>query len=313
VKIHYSLDQTGPIPHPVVTTGSFDGVHIGHRVIIERLNSLAREIGGESVLITFHPHPRRVLYPETTGKNLLLISSQREKIALLEKTGLDHLVILTFTKDFARITCNQFIEDYLVTGLGAEVVVVGFNHYFGYNREGNFEFLYQLSRKHGFRVEEIPHQDIQNETVSSTKIRKALMEGNIQRANAYLDHYYIVRGVLKRDPDDSYRNGRDSYRMEIEEDVKLIPADGIYAVSLHLQNTIRKACFRVSGFSIEENHLGGGMNLGVIPLDTDLKPDGEEAVAYFHKRIRELGSEEPLEKRLRLLQTDLKEIEELIY
>lgn len=313
MKIHYSLDPPLSIRHPVVTTGSFDGVHIGHRVIIDRLNKLAATIGGESVLITFHPHPRRVLYPETEGRNLLLINSQKEKIALLEKTGLDHLVILTFTKDFARVTCDMFVEDYLVNRLRAEVVVVGFNHYFGFNREGNFEFLYKLSTKHGFRVEEIPHQDIQNETVSSTKIRKALIEGNIQRANAYLDHYYMVRGILHREHEVSYRLEREVFRMEIEEDVKMIPADGVYAVSLHLRNSIRKACFKVAGFSIEENHLGHKLSLHVIPLDSDLRPEGEEVVAYFHKRIRDPRPGEDQENSQRLLQTDLKEIEELIY
>jgi len=313
VKIHYSLDHDLMIRNPVVTTGSFDGVHVGHRVIIEKLKRLARENSGESVLITFHPHPRRVLYPDTEGKNLLLINSQKEKIALLEKTGLDHLVILNFTKDFSKVTCETFVEDYLVSRLGAKIIVVGFNHYFGYNREGDFGFLYNLSRIHGFRVEEIPHQDIQNETVSSTKIRNALFEGNIQRANAYLDHYYLIRGVLNRDHDASYRFGRDIYHMTLEEDVKMIPANGVYAVSLHLMNSIRKACFEVEGFGFEDNHLGHSLRLSVIPLENDLRPDKEEVVAYFHKRLRDLHQGNDQEKMLRLMQTDLKEIEELIY
>jgi len=314
VKIHYSLDQELSIAHPVVTTGSFDGVHVGHRVIIDRLNKLAKEIKGESVLITFHPHPRRVLYPETEGKNLLLINSQKEKIALLEKTGLDHLVILNFTLDFSRVSCEAFVEEYLVNRLHAEIVVVGFNHYFGYNREGNFDFLYGLSRKHGFRVEEIPHQDIQNETVSSTKIRNALLEGNIQRANAYLDHYYIIRGKLRREHDESWQLGKDIFTMLLEEDVKMVPANGVYAVSLHLMNSIRKASLEVAGFGFENNHVDHGMKLILIPLESDLRPEEEEEViAYFHKRIRDPRAEQDPEKRIRLLQTDLKEIEELIY
>ncbi|MBC7126531.1 MAG: riboflavin biosynthesis protein RibF, partial [Bacteroidales bacterium] len=130
MKVHYGFDGIGEITNPVVTTGSFDGVHLGHKVIINRINEIAQSIGGESVLITFYPHPRKVLYPETAGKNLMFILSQREKIELLSKTGLDHLIIVKFTLEFSKISSVQFIRDYLISKLNARYIVVGFNHHF---------------------------------------------------------------------------------------------------------------------------------------------------------------------------------------
>ena len=144
MRIFYDFDQLVSIPFPVVTTGGFDGVHVGHRAIINRINKIARDIHGESVLITFHPHPRKVLFPETAGKDLFLINSQREKIELLRKTGLQNLIIVSFTPEFAHITSIDFIRDILVAKLHARKIVIGFNHQFGYNREGNFDFLKEL-------------------------------------------------------------------------------------------------------------------------------------------------------------------------
>ena len=203
MQVHYSLDSLPEIPSPVVTVGSFDGVHKGHRTIIQRLNALAEEVGGASVLITFSPHPRKVLYPETAGKDLKMINSLPEKCMLLEEAGLDHLVIMEFTREFALTSSDEFVKYYLLGKLHAHTIVVGFNHFFGHNKEGNYHSLYKNRERLGYRVEEIPEQEIQNETVSSTKIRKALSEGNIQRVNAYLEHLYMVQtrlGKVKNSP-----------------------------------------------------------------------------------------------------------------
>lgn len=152
MEIHRSFESLNKIKNPVVTTGTFDGVHFGHKVIIDRLNTLAKKINGESVLITFHPHPRIVLYPDFEGKKLQLINSQKEKIQLFEKTGLNHLVIINFTKEFAQITSKQFVEEILLGELHAKIIIVGFNHHFGHNREGDFSYLYELAKTHDLRV-----------------------------------------------------------------------------------------------------------------------------------------------------------------
>lgn len=232
MQVHYSLDHLPAIPSPVVTVGSFDGVHVGHRVIIDRLKVLAREVKGSSVLITFFPHPRKILYPDTAGKDLRLINSQDEKIRLLEDTGLDHLIIVSFTLQFARTSSEDFVKHYLVGALKAHTIVVGFNHYFGHNREGSYDSLYRLREMYGFEVEEIPEQEIQHETVSSTKIRKALAEGNIQRANAYLEHHYLMLTELAPISQKTESLKYPCFRIGELAGEKLIPPLGTYAVSL---------------------------------------------------------------------------------
>ena len=280
MKIHHGLANIGKVKNPVVTTGSFDGIHMGHKVILRRLNILAAEMDGESVLITFYPHPRKVLYPETKGKDLKMISSQKEKIRVLEETGLDHLIIIEFTKEFSKVSSEQFIRDVLVDKLEAKLVIVGFNHYFGHNREGNFDFLRKLGKQHGFEVEEIPEQDIQNESVSSTKIRKALVEGNIQRANAYLNHIYMIIGKPKKCPQplkefDIYTQG-----IEIEESEKILPPCGVYAINAAWDDElIRGICFHLPDRE-NEDYLCFKLFDNIEP------PEDKYITLLFHKQIR---------------------------
>ena len=147
MKIFKGFGEVKSIKNPVVTTGSFDGVHIGHKTILNRLNMLADKYNGESVLITFDPHPRKVLYPDTAGKDLKLINSQEEKLDLLEKTGLDNVIIVEFTREFSKITSEEFVRDLLHGILHAKVVVAGFNHHFGFNKEGDYKQLWAWQRK----------------------------------------------------------------------------------------------------------------------------------------------------------------------
>lgn len=199
MEVHEGFDNVAHIKNPVITTGSFDGVHVGHKAILKRMSLLADKINGESVLITFYPHPRKVLYPDSYGKDLQLISTREEKIELLKQTQLKHLILVNFTRAFSRTSSQEFVEDYLIAKLKARMIIVGFNHHFGHNREGDYRYLLNLKKKHHFEVEEIPEHFIQNECVSSTKIRKAIQQGNIQRANAYLDHYYIIKGNHRKE------------------------------------------------------------------------------------------------------------------
>jgi riboflavin kinase / FMN adenylyltransferase len=232
MKIFRSFEDAKNIINPVVTTGSFDGVHIGHKTILNRIKMLAGKYNGESVLITFDPHPRKVLYPDTAGKDLKLINSQEEKLDLLEKAGLDNVIIIEFTREFSTVTSEQFVRDILHGILHAKVIVVGFNHHFGFNKEGDYKQLWNWQAKYKFEAEEIPEQEVYHETVSSSKIRQAISEGYIQRANAYLDHYYIIKGkpenyLIKDAP------GLPALvKMPITEESKILPSFGIYAVSV---------------------------------------------------------------------------------
>ncbi|MEI7725466.1 MAG: riboflavin kinase [Bacteroidota bacterium] len=309
MKIFYDFDHVGEIRNAVVTTGSFDGVHIGHKVILQRLKKLAAEINGETVLITFHPHPRKVLYPDTAGKELFLINSQREKINLLQKAGLDNLIIVTFTLEFSKITSIDFVKNILLNKLHARMIVIGFNHHFGHNREGDYEELRKLGNANGFEVEEIPEQDIHNESVSSTKIRKAIQDGSIQKANAYLDHQYIMMGLLRKSSETLEEIGFPCYSMRIEEDCKLVPPNGVYAVTVIGDDSFSRAmCF------IRKNESA--------PLDTLVEVhllenygsiEGEIATLLFHKRIREeriLTTTDDLKKQLTI---DRNQVDELIF
>jgi len=282
------------IPSPVVTVGSFDGVHKGHRTIIQRLNTLAEGAGGASVLITFSPHPRKVLYPDAAGKDLKLINSLSEKCLLLEEAGLDHLVIMEFTLEFARTSSEEFVRSYLVGKLNAHTIVVGFNHFSGHNKEGSYASLYNSREKYGYRVEEIPEQEIQNETVSSTKIRKALREGNIQRANAYLEHIFMVQALLERKTLSSAGTIQNCFEFESEDELKLLPPEGAYAVSAPGGESVVKGLVQITA--------SGNF---IFPLRTKSSMEEGKITIRFHKQIESGKHSHPED----LLDT----VQELIY
>ena len=301
--VHRSLEKLN-IQKSVVTTGSFDGVHVGHRTIIDRLNAIAKETGGVSVLVTFYPHPRKILYPNTQGKDLQMINTQREKIYLLEKAGLDHLVIIPFSLEFAKTTSVDFIRKILVGKLHASCVVVGFNHHFGHNREGDYDYLHELGKYYNFAVEEIPEQDIHNEFVSSTKIRKAILEGNIQRANAYLDHEYFMLAKIKPERSAGQPLGFTWFEVIPEEPEKQILPDGVYAGSV-LEGDVR---WKVLVWIFE---LSDRRTILIHAPDCDLTGIPDVYLA-FHKKMR-LVAPYPSNIDPTLLAQSLEEIRELIY
>jgi riboflavin kinase/FMN adenylyltransferase len=294
MQIHFSKDFIPDIRFPVLTMGSFDGVHAGHRVIISRLNTLARLAGGSSVLITFDPHPRKVLYPNTAGKELRLITSLEEKCRVLEETGLDHLIVLEFNRDFSLTSSEGFVEEYLVGKLHAHTIVVGFNHFFGHNKEGDFDTLYRASERFGFKVEEISEQEIQNETVSSTKIRKALSEGHIQRANAYLEHHFLMQAQLFPLTSETILFNRPCYGVGIDDPNKLHPPPGSYAVSLLSDENPRKALVRISQ-----------TKLLFFPLGEGAFSISGQFFIQFHKHLISEGVDG--------IESDVLKVEELIY
>jgi riboflavin kinase/FMN adenylyltransferase len=307
MKIFRSFEEASIIRNPVVTTGSFDGVHIGHKTILNRLNMLARKYNGESVLITFDPHPRKVLYPETAGKDLKLINSREEKLELLRKAGLDNIIITEFTREFSKITSEQFIRDFLHGMLKAKVVVAGFNHHFGFNQEGDYKQLWAMREKYNFDAEEIPEQEVQHETVSSTKIRQAIKEGFIQKANAYLDHYYIVMGKPVAYDYENPVFPVSLVRIPLGEECKLLPANGIYAVSLESGRMNSK------GMVIINVRDRGGPEVLLHLFDSQPYPIGSDSVIYFHKKIH--GAIDPDDHMAAApkLRSAMEEISELIY
>ena len=307
MKIFRSFTEASAIRNPVVTTGSFDGVHIGHKTILKRLQMLAEKYDGESVLITFDPHPRKVLYPETVGRDLKLINSQEEKLELLREAGLDNIIIVEFTRDFSKITSEKFVRDYLHGILKAKVVVAGFNHHFGFNKEGDYKQLWAMREKYNFEAEEIPEQEVMHETVSSTKIRQAISEGFIQKANAYLDHYYIVMGKPERY---QYRNNFyeiNLAKVPLTEECKLLPAPGIYAVSLKTDSRDSKGMVIIN--ETQENGREVLLNI----LDGDPIRFGHKTIIFFHKRIHGSVNLSDQPDSARWLKASRTEISELIF
>lgn len=228
MKVHYNIDNLPEIKNAIVSQGTFDGVHLAHKKIIERIVQIAQEKNGESVLITFEPHPRMVIYPSDHG--LQLLSTLPEKINLLSKTGIDHLLVLPFTKEFSRISSELFIRDILVKKLNTNTLVIGYDHRFGKNREGTFEHLKDSSSIYGFEVEEIPEQDIDEIAVSSTKIRQAILNNDLITAQKYLGKPYSLEGKVIEGKKLGRTIGYPTANIEIENVFKLIPTDGVYAV-----------------------------------------------------------------------------------
>lgn len=234
MRIFQNFDGLDEIANPVITIGTFDGVHLGHQKIINRLNGVADSIGGESVLLTFYPHPRMVLYPDSHG--LKLIQTQAEKIDKLRRMGLQNIVIVPFTRQFSRLTALDFVRKILVHKMNVRRLVIGYDHQFGKNREGSIAFLKSISDTYGFQVDEIAAEEIDEVNVSSTKIRRAISDGDVETANRFLGEPFELNGRVIRGSRLGRELGFPTANIDIESEIKLLPANGVYAVEVILNN-----------------------------------------------------------------------------
>lgn len=212
----------------VVTIGTFDGVHTGHRKIIGKLKDAAQKIEGESAILTFNPHPRTVLFPDS---NQVCLNTNEEKAELLRQTGIDNLIVHPFTREFSLLSSDQFIRDYLVKQLNTKYLVVGFDHHFGKDRQGNFASLKETGDELGFQVEEISVEESDNHKISSTRIRQALLDGNVKVANDLLGYEYMISGTVVKGKQLGRTIGYPTANI-FHENGKLIPKNGVYAVSV---------------------------------------------------------------------------------
>lgn len=230
----------------IVTIGTFDGVHIGHQKILEQLVATAKKENANSVLLTFFPHPRMVLQKDNSIK---LINTINERIEILEKTGLDYLIIHPFDKEFSRLSALDFVRNILVSHINTSKLIIGYDHRFGKNREGNFEQLQDFGHTYDFEVLEIPAQDINNISISSTKVRNALLESDIKKANRYLGYHFSLTGKVVSGKQLGNTIGYPTANIEVAEDYKLIPQKGAYLVSSEIDGIL----------------YYGMMNIGVRP------------------------------------------------
>lgn len=228
MKIYKSVASFNPLPYAVVTSGTFDGIHYGHQRIIERVREIAKQYNGDSVVITYWPHPRYVLNPENT--TLKLLTTLEEKIELLDSFGIDHLLVVPFDKEFAEMSSKTFIEEIIVKKINTKKLVIGYDHKFGKNREGSFEFIKANAHLYGIEIEEIPKQEIDEVAVSSTKIREALIAGQVSLANKFLCHPYTITGKVIKGNQIGRLISFPTANLSVDNPHKLIPADGIYAV-----------------------------------------------------------------------------------
>lgn len=235
MDVFHSLEEYRPEKHTVATIGTFDGVHFGHRAILEMIIREAKERNGKSLLISFHPHPRLVLFPENNP--LRLLHSLDEKISVLADLGLDRLLLLPFTREFSRTSSQVFIKDILVKKVQMEQIVIGYDHRFGKNRGGGIDELRNFGEELDFGVEEIPPQAIDEANVSSTKIRKALKGGDIVTANKFLGYRYGFDGLVVHGEKQGRLLGYPTANMQPVDERKLIPADGVYFVKVMAQDT----------------------------------------------------------------------------
>jgi riboflavin kinase/FMN adenylyltransferase len=230
MRIYHHIDEFEPVGNAVVTIGTFDGVHLGHRKIISRIKELAGATGCETVILTFFPHPRMILHPE--DENIKLITTINEKAALLEQIGVDHLIITPFSRDFSNQSAEDYIRDVLVNKIGTKTIVIGYDHRFGKDRRGGLSDLLDLSDVYGYEVVEIPEQDINDVAVSSTRIREALLVADIELANQFLGYAFFITGKVIRGDQIGRQIGYPTANIQVEEKYKLIPADGIFAVKV---------------------------------------------------------------------------------
>ena len=234
MRIFRGLDNIQKIQNAVVTQGTFDGVHLAHKIILGKLIQLAKDKIGESVVMTFEPHPRMVLQPDT--HDLKLLTTLDEKIELLRNEGIQNLIVIPFTIELSQLNSQEFIKQIIIDKIGTKTLVIGYDHRFGKNREGSFEHLKNYSIDYGFEVEEVSKQVIDEITVSSTKIRNALIEGKITIASKYLGRNYSISGSVIKGRQLGRTIGYPTANMLVNSEHKLIPCDGVYAVKVIVQN-----------------------------------------------------------------------------
>ncbi|MFC2123967.1 bifunctional riboflavin kinase/FAD synthetase [Bacteroidota bacterium] len=282
MEVYEGIAQFHRLKNAIVTSGTFDGVHKGHQVILKRLHEIAKKSNGETVLITFWPHPRMVLNHDKSTF-LKLINTFDEKKEYLAENGIAHLIKIHFTEEFALTSSEDFIKNILVDSIGTKKLVIGYNHRFGRNREGSFENLIVDAPKYGFEVEEIPRHEIDHIGISSTKIRKALNIGDIETANLYLGRNFVLNGKVIHGDKLGRKLGFPTANIHISETYKLRPATGIYAIYVR----------------VRDNRHKGMLNIGLRPTIDGTAKRVEVHILNFNQNIYDESIQLEFIKRFR--------------
>ena len=285
MKVYRNIIEANNIPNAVVTIGTFDGVHLGHQAIFNKMKGLAQGIGGQTVVVTFEPHPRQVLNIDSS--NLRFLCTPEEKLQKFEEFGIDNVVIINFTKEFSRTPSEVFIKDYIIDNIHPAYIVVGYDHHFGKNRMGDFSLLNEMMKKYNFKVERIAAQDVENIAISSTKIRNALAVGNVKSANRLLGYTYSVTAEVVVGNKIGRTLGFPTANLELPREYMLINNRGVYACLVDYEGQTYKAMANIGhrptiGDRTENNPL---IEVNLFDFDDDLY--GKQIHVRFIDRIRD--------------------------
>jgi riboflavin kinase/FMN adenylyltransferase len=282
VKVYREIEAFQKLSNAVVTTGTYDGVHKGHRKILQTLMDTARQNGGETVVITFWPHPKKIV-GSGQSQEIKSLSTLDEKIEILTALGIDHLLVIPFNRAFSELTSEDFIKKILIDRIGTKKLVIGYDHKFGKNRDGSFEYLQKESARFGFEVQEIPRQDLDDVTISSTQIRQALSQGDVQQAALYLEQLYRLKGFVVKGRQLGRTIGFPTANIKVHDSEKLVPADGVYAVLVQYQDQQLKGMLNIGYRPTVE---GKERTVEVYIFDFDKEIYGEELEVSFLEFIR---------------------------
>lgn len=308
MQVYKGLDNLPPFRKAVLTIGTYDGVHAGHQVIIQKINELAEKIGGESVVLTFDPHPRIVLNPD--NQDLKLISTIDEKIDLFEKFGLNNLVITPFSRDFASMEAEDYVKEILIQHFHPSIIVIGYDHRFGKGRKGDIELLRKLGPQYGYEVEEISVKTIDEISVSSTKVRNALMDCNIKDANTWLAHPFILQGKVVHGDKIGRTLGFPTANICIEDPHKLIPPAGVYAVWVEIDNQNYKGALSISSRpTVLDN---GELRVEVFILDFERDIYEKNIRIIFKDFVRGDVKFDSLDSMVSQIEKDVKKVREIL-
>ena len=283
MQVHRKINQLPSFKNAVITIGTFDGVHTGHLQIIKQLKQEATSVKGESVIITFHPHPRMVLSPPQQSENkpstpVSLLNTLNEKIELIEKQDIDHLVIVPFTHEFSLLTAEEYIKNFLVDNFHPHTIIIGYDHHFGKQRQGNYKLLEACAEQLNYTVKEIPEHIINHVAISSTKIREALLNADIETANKFLGYHYFFEGTVIEGDKIGRSLGYPTANIKVNDEHKLIPANGVYAVEL-------QTGLHADSITNSKSLLKGMMNIGYRPTIGGTKKMIEVNIFDFNKEI----------------------------
>ncbi|MCW5908324.1 MAG: bifunctional riboflavin kinase/FAD synthetase [Chitinophagales bacterium] len=307
MRVFRNLSQLPSFKNSVITIGTFDGVHKGHQKIISRINRIASEIAGESIIITFHPHPRIVIHPE--DKSLRLLNTLEEKIELLEKYAVDNLVVVPFSRDFSEQEADEYIRNFLVNSFKPACIVIGYDHKFGKNRSGDYTLLEKMKTQYGYRLEEITKQTLADIDISSTKIRAALNCGNVPLANELSGHPYTLSGMVVKGLQNGRKLGFPTANIQCSDSFKLIPKCGIYAVKVRHQQMVYNGMLSI-GYN--PTFEGKEQTIEVNILNFDKEIYGETLTLEFVQYLRDEKKFNSVEELIEAIKEDERQTRQLL-